>query len=446
MKKRNLSLALGMHSWNYLLISSIDEMQIGRVNDLMQRQAPTAEELDIVFKNLSKLPEPIQNLLNDYRELHDNNLDQLFSGYPAERGITNLMVIAAREYLPLIKMKLFQLNSRLINQQDSAGKTALHYALSKPDNVKLVIYLIKNGCDVTIKDQSGTSPENLIWAYINNRGYFAEDYVTFFENEPETKTIRDENSRFDMLPGDVKEIILCQSTIEDIVKLCLTSNDFNNIYCNNLIKPVWKRCFPMFANLVNDENYKKYIIKEHKNLNRWYQANDSIVGLYNNIKEIINRIMETLGIKQKSVEPRYATTNISLPRFGDVVLYSKETNLPMFGHFGEYTGINEVKPYYDYRWLMDGLFYSALIGDVDSFVMLRARQIEKTKLVSSTRTRTTVSTDAAVAKDRLRYYTAALEGHNQIIIDIIEGKFDPNKSIPSPYQESPVAVPMFNQI
>ena len=156
--------------------------------------------------------------------------------------------------------------------------------------------------------------------------------------------------------------------------------------------------------------------------------------------------METLSIRQKPVEPRYDTTaNRFSGLFGADLAYSDDAGLPTFGQFDEYAGRDQVEIFYNYKWLMDGLFYSALIGDVDSFVMLRTRQIEKTKLVSSTRT--TVLTDAAVAKDRLRYYTAALEGHNQIIIDIIEGKFDPSKSIPSPYQVlDPVAVPMFSLI
>ena len=111
--------------------------------EYLQNNLPTIEQL--TNKELVFLPKENIILINEYISLYNGNLSELstISDYNI-KGITNLMVIVSRGYLPLLEFKQNQLTYQLILQKDSKGYNSLDY--SKKD------LRIKNLLEKYLKD------------------------------------------------------------------------------------------------------------------------------------------------------------------------------------------------------------------------------------------------------------------------------------------------------
>ena len=101
-----------------------DVSNIDSINKCFQNADPPAFELEKLL--MSPNPE-IRVFADNYKFLANAPLTGHLPGYQT-RGITNLMVIAARNYLPLLKKKIDELRPEIIFLQDDTGKTAIHYA------------------------------------------------------------------------------------------------------------------------------------------------------------------------------------------------------------------------------------------------------------------------------------------------------------------------------
>ena len=93
-----------------------------------QNNLPTESDLLIVYSLTTN--EESQALIGQYLFLLQNHLNTFYPWYP-EKNITNLMVIAARDYLPLLNSKKPELFDDLIKYKDIQGKSAVDYAVSQ---------------------------------------------------------------------------------------------------------------------------------------------------------------------------------------------------------------------------------------------------------------------------------------------------------------------------
>lgn len=115
-------------------LSSVDALN----SCLQYGTLPTVEELSnpqlrqIILEQTNGNEVETQNIitiLNEYIHLYNSPLGSLsnIEGY-AEKGITNLMVIADRGYYPLLEEKQQELTSSILKEKDIYGKTAIEYA------------------------------------------------------------------------------------------------------------------------------------------------------------------------------------------------------------------------------------------------------------------------------------------------------------------------------
>ena len=78
----------------------MEKLNSKQLNEYLQNNLPSVEEL--TNKELGGLPKENILLINEYISLYNGNLSELstINNY-SEQGITNLMVIVSRGYLPL---------------------------------------------------------------------------------------------------------------------------------------------------------------------------------------------------------------------------------------------------------------------------------------------------------------------------------------------------------
>lgn len=95
---------------------------ISIINNYLQKNLPTLDELELRTSDQNT-----NIFLDNYNYLYNSELNDYLPGYE-DRGITNLMVISSRNYLPLLLLKSDSLSNELINQRNVEGMTALDYA------------------------------------------------------------------------------------------------------------------------------------------------------------------------------------------------------------------------------------------------------------------------------------------------------------------------------
>ena len=140
--------------------SAIRSNNLAEVNQQLKIAGPTDQQLDQAIGS-SKVSEPIRNLLIQYQILKRQPMTGTLNQDYADKGNINLFVISARGYLPLLEEKMNQL-SPVINHQNNEGKTALHFALSNPNNINVVATLENNGANVQLKDKAGQTPFDVV--------------------------------------------------------------------------------------------------------------------------------------------------------------------------------------------------------------------------------------------------------------------------------------------
>lgn len=88
------------------------------------------------------------------RLMMDNNVDMNLAG---DDGWTALFFATIHGYESMVKMLLSPSSGAIINQKDSRGRTALHYAAEMEDD-QIIKMLIQSGADVNGLDDEGVSP------------------------------------------------------------------------------------------------------------------------------------------------------------------------------------------------------------------------------------------------------------------------------------------------
>jgi hypothetical protein len=99
-------------------------------NSLTQLQLVFESELPSLetLKEYQSSDPQAKELAHQYLDLYQESLDTYSKiGNYASKHITNLMVISARGYVPLLEFKRKQLNRLIVNIPDIHGKTALNY-------------------------------------------------------------------------------------------------------------------------------------------------------------------------------------------------------------------------------------------------------------------------------------------------------------------------------
>jgi hypothetical protein len=117
-----------------------------------------------------------ETVIDDAHESHGEEIIEFIQNYPKwqdlDPGVTQLMYLASVGIPPLIEKHLEQIKNHprkitLLNQQDLAGFTALHYATLGEDKgsaIKVIKALIAAGADPDLRDDAGNSAR----AYIEN--------------------------------------------------------------------------------------------------------------------------------------------------------------------------------------------------------------------------------------------------------------------------------------
>lgn len=120
-----------------------------------------------------------ETVIDDAHESHVEEIIEFIQNYPKwenlDPGVTQLMYLASIGIGPLIEKRLEQISNHprkmsLLNQQDLAGFTALHYATlgeDKKSAIRTIRALINAGANPDLQDDAGNS---------------ARDYI---ENDPE---------------------------------------------------------------------------------------------------------------------------------------------------------------------------------------------------------------------------------------------------------------------
>ena len=237
-----------------------------------QRKIPDQDELAAAL--YSDVKPNVKTLLEQYKFLLDYDLNKIFKWY-VDRQITNLMVIAARQYNLVYDMQVLK-TPFIINDQDVAGKTALHYALGNPENLDLIIKMIVSIGGLDIKDKSGISPMNIIqnlskeyprlavrdkyeilYERINTGLFELKDYIDL---------LGPVYSYFDLLPADIQLLILPTLSLDEIMGLCFSSDFFNKRYCQDPSNPMWEKIYRIHLNDINivGSGYMEQLINLYK--------------------------------------------------------------------------------------------------------------------------------------------------------------------------------------
>ena len=136
---------------------------MNKVKTLMQKQLIKSKDvLEIIESNGNQYPSGVIDLLTDYYDLSIMQLSDSLTEDNVKDGVNNLMLICQYGYFPLIMDKFSELKS-VINNQNQAGQTALHYALRyQMENMSMIVFLINSGANYLIKDNTLSSPLMII--------------------------------------------------------------------------------------------------------------------------------------------------------------------------------------------------------------------------------------------------------------------------------------------
>ena len=239
----------------------MEKLNYKQLNEYLQNNLPTVEQL--TNKELRSLPKENILLINEYISLYNGNLSELstISGY-SEQGITNLMVIVSKGYLPLLEFKQNQLTYQLILQKDSNEFNSLDYSTK----------------DLRIK--------NLLEKYLR-------DTFDYLSN----------------LPEDVLTLILSELEYKDIINICQTSKLFNNKICKKGNHQLWKLLYQRdISDILPKFTDENTILKQYQKImneyNKYISENNSdvaaaMVSGYGSIK-LLNKAIK-LGAKNYQI-------------------------------------------------------------------------------------------------------------------------------------------------
>lgn len=126
---------------------SLAKKDFAPVQEYLIKDIPSLSSIDICLATTSD--ETSQNILRQYRHLikpeYPLGAFSNIRGYP-QKKITNLMVIAARGYSPILEYRINELTKDLIYQEDINGRNALDYAKmsSNPKVYSILDSIVKN--------------------------------------------------------------------------------------------------------------------------------------------------------------------------------------------------------------------------------------------------------------------------------------------------------------
>ena len=115
-----------------------------------------------------------ENVIDDAYNSHAEEIIEFIKEYPKwenlDPGVTQLMYLASLGIPPLIEKHLEKIQNHprkmsLLNQQDMAGFTALHYATlgeEKESVIKVIKALIAAGADLDLQDDAGNTARDYI--------------------------------------------------------------------------------------------------------------------------------------------------------------------------------------------------------------------------------------------------------------------------------------------
>ena len=224
--------------------SAIRSNNLAEVNQQLKIAGPTDQQLDQAIGS-SKVSEPIRNLLIQYQILKRQPLTGTLNQDYADKGNINLFVISARGYLPLLEEKMNQL-SPVINHQNNEGKTALHFALSNPNNINVVATLENNGANVQLKDKAGQTPFDVVKDLGGKYKMYNRLYLSWVDKIP---------TYFDVIPKDITglvgeyvtepKFILKQTGGEpaEIINLCAKLDQRFAKGCYNEDSDLWRQLY-----------------------------------------------------------------------------------------------------------------------------------------------------------------------------------------------------------
>ena len=246
----------------------------------------------------SYVSEEMNNLLIQYQILKDRSLNDFMNQDYADKGNINLLVISSRGYLPLLQLKQDEL-STLVNHQNIDGNTALHFALSNHNNIKLVSFLYDKGANVLLKNKDGQSPLDIVKVLSATSKGYKELYNIWIDKLP---------SYLDVVPGDILGIVgdylldakaIIKETDGDPVKIVELCNEIDRRIktgCGNENSELWRQLYiekfekspdDQTAGLLFDNffSYEHVIIKDieftikEKYLIDYYQWGDTTTNI-----------------------------------------------------------------------------------------------------------------------------------------------------------------------
>ena len=135
-----------------------DKSNYKSVNECLKTSLPQSSELNSLINSSDP---NIKILSTAYFELLNSKLYDFRSLEYQEKKITNLMVISARGYLPILDNKRTEVTKVILDSQDINGLTALHYAING-NNTSIVYELINLGADLYLKNNVNESSLDLI--------------------------------------------------------------------------------------------------------------------------------------------------------------------------------------------------------------------------------------------------------------------------------------------
>ena len=209
------------------------------IQQFLRNNVPDLNELDTRLAS-RQTPQQVRDLLQQYKYLLTNSLTDFMNDDYRNKGANNLMVIAARGYLPILKRSQVSsgLSSGLVNRQSNDGKTALVYALYNPDNKDIVAYLIQNGANIDAISQQLINVHASNANDISLRNYY--------------KSLS--SLTMDQINKDARWEIMLNAEPQDLYNLCTSNKLFSQICAT-----------PAFRNQYitkNEDKLRQYILSK----------------------------------------------------------------------------------------------------------------------------------------------------------------------------------------
>ena len=210
---------------------------INWINRCLKHSLPPGFELSKMVN--SGNPE-VKLIASSYSKLLNDSLIGFLNLKYQENNITNLMVISARGYLPILESRQKELTEDIMNLQDSNGLTALHYAIDDPS---IVSFLINHGSDIYLKNNSNESPYDLIkkksnidieYEYILQQ--IDESINSFSDKLPSSVTEKNDDIRDRMIKSMYPPVELHTQNLRSFFKFLVDNslNDEITFYLNKL--------------------------------------------------------------------------------------------------------------------------------------------------------------------------------------------------------------------